>query len=391
MPNPEIEYLLVKYLGKDANSMELDILNKWIEDPENEKVFREFIKTHYAIILYMNNDQDQNNDIKKYLIKEIRKDKNVIYHRRFRKLMAYAAMAILFFAVGYLFEYNVFSGKEDFTKVSKTEGAVTIQMENGDIKTIDTEGEYPVTDDNGKRLGTIRNGKLMYTKKDFSGGKKIVYNTLNVPNGKRFDIVLSDGTHVFLNSGSSLKYPVVFPENGKRKVYLEGEAFFDVTHHREHPFVVRAQNLHVEVLGTTFNLSNYSEDDDTSVVLVNGAVSLSSSTPGYEQEKLLLQPGYKGILNKQSKQLSRSRVNTALYTSWIKGEIILRHESFDNIVEKLERYYNVNIINNNDSLKYEKFNATIKPGEESIEQVLRYFNAAYKINYEIIENRIVIN
>src|SRR5690606_5995445 len=125
----------------------------------------------------------------------------------------------------------------------RTEGVVTLRMENGDIKTINANGESLVTDVNGKRLGKVRNGKLIYNKNNFSDVKKITYNTLTVPNGKRFDIILSDGTHVFLNSGSSLKYPIVFPKNGKRKVYLEGEAFFDVAHNKEHPFLVRAQNL----------------------------------------------------------------------------------------------------------------------------------------------------
>ena len=97
--------------------------------------------------------------------------------------------------------------------------------------------------------------------------EKLVYNTIKIPYGKRFELQLSDGTIVHLNSGTTLKYPVKFIASGNRQVFLDGEAFFDVAKDKTHPFVVNADNLNVRVLGTHFNVSNYPEDKLTDIVL----------------------------------------------------------------------------------------------------------------------------
>ena len=235
----------------------------------------------------------------------------------------------------------------------------------------------------------VRNGnKLVY---DQGEELKLVYNTLTVPNGKQFSIVLSDGSNVHLNSGSSIKYPINFLKGQQRQVFLTGEAFFEVAHDQVYSFIVNAQDLNIHVYGTKFNVSNYPEDRDTEVVLVEGSVSLRENLVIGDKPEVYLKPGYMGIYNRSDNNISQEEVNTSIYTSWMNGNLVFRNISFENIIQKLQRHYNVVIINNNKKLARETFNATIETEHETIEQVFNYFNKVYQIEYKIIENKIIIN
>ncbi len=150
---------------------------------------------------------------------------------------------------------------------------------------------------------------------------------------------------------------------------------------------MQSTGLSVEVYGTTFNFKNYQEDPFSDVVLVQGSVGLNT---GGDKPIYKLSPGHKGSLLKDKKSISTERVNTKLYTSWINGEIVIRKEAFDQIVAKLERIYNVSIINNK-ATDGQLFNANINPEVETIEEVLMYFKEIYQIEYKIYGNKIIIN
>ncbi|MCK0147662.1 DUF4974 domain-containing protein [Arenibacter sp. F26102] len=386
MISKEIENLIVKYLSQAATAEDLDVLNNWIEDHENQQSYKDFIKTHFAITLAMNNSDI--NKIKEELRKEMRKGKRRFYSRRLLSVMKYAAIAIFFIGVGIIWQQGVFDKTENTVIVPRTD-AITLQLENGDVKVIAEDGTSPVLDSKGNVVGVRNGNKLVYGEgKD----QKLIYSTLSVPNGKQFNIVLSDGSNVHLNSGSSIKYPISFIKGQRRQVFLTGEAFFEVAHDQEHAFIVNARGLNIHVYGTKFNVSNYPEDRDTQVVLVEGLVGLreSNSVIG-DRAEVYLKPGYMGIYNRSDYNISQEEVNTSIYTSWMNGNLVFRNISFENIIEKLQRHYNVVIINNNENLAHETFNATIETEHETIEQVFKYFNKVYQIEYKIIENKIIIN
>ena len=386
MISKEIENLIVKYLSQAATAEDLDVLNNWIADDKNHQVYKDFIKTHFAITLAMN-DSDINK-IKEELRKEIRKGKKQYYSRRLLSVMKYAAIAIFFVGVGIIWQQGVFDKTQNAVIVPRTD-AITLELENGDIEIITESGTTHVQNSNGKVVGVRQGNKLVYDK---SEDLELVYNTLTVPNGKQFSIVLSDGSNVHLNSGSSIKYPINFIKGQKRQVFLTGEAFFDVAHDQEHAFVVNAQDLDIHVYGTKFNVSNYPEDRDTEVVLVEGSVGLrESNLEKADKAEVYLKPGYMGIYNRSDNNISQEEVNTSIYTSWMNGNLVFRNISFENIIQKLQRHYNVVIINNNEKLAHETFNATIETKHETIEQVFNYFNKVYQIEYKIIENKIIIH
>ena len=218
-----------------------------------------------------------------------------------------------------------------------------------------------------------------------------MYNTLKIPYGKQLKVALSDGTKVMLNAGSEFRYPVNFIKGKKREVFLQGEAYFDVAHDARHPFVVEANALDIQVLGTKFNVANYKEDVSTEVVLVDGSVMLQSNTETAEKSQTILSPGFKGIFKKSEKTIETKEVNTAIYTAWTDGFVVFREAPFQNILKKLERHYNVKIRNTNTTLANERFNATIDVENDTIDQVLEYFNKIYDIDYTIINNEVIIN
>lgn len=174
--------------------------------------------------------------------------------------------------------------------------------------------------------------------------KEFVYNTLIVPYGKRSEVRLSDGTKVWLNSGSRLVYPVVFPHH-KREVYLEGEAIFEVSHNRERPFMVLSEGQEIEVLGTVFNVSNYLDEGSINTVLKSGSVRISygerSLISGKDQLRLV--PGTMASYNRSTQSMSSREVDVDQYFSWRDGVLIFRNDDLRYIMKRLSRYYNVEI------------------------------------------------
>lgn len=291
------------------------------------------------------------------------------------------ASSAIIFLIGFFFHKYLNIGTKEAIKESQVvQDEIILQTSDGK--------KYVLTDNKKIEIES----KLNLTKKTneinylaAENEAKNQFHQLSVPYGKRYNIVLSDGTIVYLNSGSYLKYPVKFIENEIREVELHGEAFFEVTESKD-LFVVKTNDVFVEVYGTQFNFKNYIEDDLSEVVLVEGSVGLLAEK---ETSAFIINPGDKGTFTKDEKSFTSERINTNLYTSWINGEIIMRNEKFDQIVKKLERIFNVSIINNKE-VDDRLFNANINPEIETIDEVLSYFKEIYNIKYEKYQNKIII-
>ncbi|MEO0036801.1 MAG: hypothetical protein RIQ59_12 [Bacteroidota bacterium] len=301
------------------------------------------------------------------------------------RYIAVAASIAILFSIGFYSYKNGFSNESN--KLILKGNEITLQLANGDIQVISEGKVVQVIDSKGNVIGNQNGNKIVYDSENTLN--KLAYNTLKIPYGKRFELVLSDGTIVHLNSGTTLKYPVKFIASENRQVFLDGEAFFDVAKDKKHPFIVNANELNIRVLGTHFNVSNYPEDELTDVVLVEGSVGLFKSNETFDATKnILLKPGFLGSFNKNDSQIATKEVNTDFYTSWMKGYLPFRNMKFKDISKKLERHYNVTIINQNSKLADEKFYANFK--DEPIEKVLSYFNEIHGIQYTMKNNQIII-
>lgn len=376
------ERLIVKFITNQASKDEIETLTEWLKKEKNQIVFKDFVKTNYAVDTAMYSFDST--EVKKQLRERIQKEKKVFQKRRFSSYYKYAAIFILVLGGFYFYQNsNLFHHKENV--VVPRQDDIVLQLGNESAETIDISESRNLTDKDGKIIGKQEKNRLVYSKTYGEG--ELVYNTLKIPYGKKFEVQLSDGTIVYLNAGTSLRYPVQFVKNQSRQVYLTGEAFFEVAKDKVHPFTVNAQEVNVEVLGTKFNVNSYREDASTDVVLVEGKVSLYKDKKTTENQ-VYLTPGLKGSNVKGQQKITTETVNTDYYTAWIKGSLVFKNASFNDIIKKLERHYNVTFINKNKMLGKEIFNARFD--NEPIEVVLKYFSDSYAIDYKINEDQITI-
>jgi ferric-dicitrate binding protein FerR (iron transport regulator) len=204
--------------------------------------------------------------------------------------------------------------------------------------------------------------------------------TIYSPLGARTSFVLPDGSTGWLNSGSELSYPVEFKST--RDVKLVGEAFFHVKHQHGDKFRVRTNGLSVEVLGTKFDVSAYSEDPNISVVLKEGSVRILDKQ---DQASYLMKPDERFEFDKQQNKALISAVNAGEFTLWTEGVLAFKGESLEDVMKKLSRWYNVDIEIRNEQLKTYNFRATFK--DEQLDEILRMIALTTPLKYSIEERK----
>jgi ferric-dicitrate binding protein FerR (iron transport regulator) len=212
--------------------------------------------------------------------------------------------------------------------------------------------------------------------------EKLVYQkntTITVPMGQMTNVELPDGTKVMLNSGSSITYNGNFAL-GERQVSLNGEAYFDVAKDREHPFLVQTSHLSFEVLGTSFNIEAYAEDNLVNATLIEGSLGVKEKS---QKGLMLLAPGEYAHYDVLTTKISITKVNTDIYTSWKEGLITFRNEKLKDIARKIERWYNVKIIISNQKLGEQAYFGTILKNKP-IDQILEVLRLSSSLKYRMI-------
>lgn len=214
-------------------------------------------------------------------------------------------------------------------------------------------------------------------------GGTIRMNELFVPRRGEYNLTLSDGTRVFLNSDSKLIYPVAFGDE-RREVILQGEAYFDVVKDEKRPFVVKTDDLSVRVLGTAFNVKSYPGDLRVEATLVRGSVKILEGG-----QEMLLEAGEQARLDRNSGKMNKVRVNTMLYTSWKDGLFVFERERLEDILTTLTRWYDVNVFYQRSSVKDELFTGDLKK-YDGIEEHLKMLEMTTNVEFEIRGNMIVV-
>lgn len=219
--------------------------------------------------------------------------------------------------------------------------------------------------------------------------KENKYNYLTVPRGGQYSIQLSDGTEVFLNSESKLKFPVTFLENQDRKVeLLYGEAYFDVSPSIQHngtKFEVLTKNQNIEVLGTEFNVKAYEDESFIYTTLVEGTVLIQN-----ENHKKILKPNEQCSFDIVNKSLQVSKVNIIPEIAWIKGEFVFFNKPLGDITKVLSRWYNANFVFENKEKRNVKFNGELNKNQK-IEEILDLLEKTKIINaYDINDKTIIL-
>lgn len=244
--------------------------------------------------------------------------------------------------------------------------------------------------------------KIIVTPKQTTDDSQYAYKEITVPKGKRLHLVLTDGTQIWVNSESKFRFPNVFKGND-RKVYLEGEAYFVVTHDKSKPFYVYASDVRVKVLGTAFNVRSYPEDHFVETTLERGKVNIERLGKGFsEKDVISLIPNQKVTLYNQGYQavtpfakekaekiekiesknaIIVRNVKTELYTSWKDEKLIFKSEPLLSLKSRLERWYNKPIVIKDNDLFEKRFTGTFV--NEPINQALKALSVASELEFEI--------
>ena len=197
--------------------------------------------------------------------------------------------------------------------------------------------------------------------------------------GQKLNLVLADGTQVYLNSGSTIKFPQRFSGNS-REVELQGEAFFDVAKNPNKPFIIKSDEVETTVLGTSFNINTYSDSRQVAVTVATGKVKVAS-----QASKVLLLPNEQGVFDKASKSISKEKIDIAAFLNWKDGIIHFEDASLSEVLQTLERWYGVTFVVDNENIGDCHITATYD--NERLDAILESIAYAKKgIRYQFLDN-----
>lgn len=230
-------------------------------------------------------------------------------------------------------------------------------------------------------INKVKNGKLIYGKAD-SNSNEVAYNTIITPKGGQYQVVLSDGTTVWLNAASSLKYPSTFT-GAERHVELNGEAYFEVAKNKHFPFTVSAGKVNVRVLGTHFNISAYDDDPFNKTTLLEGSVLLSK-----DNQQMALIPGQQGIATDNNQQLELKTVNVEDAVAWKNGYFSFKKDNIQSVMRKIARWYDIDVVYQG-TQSSRTLGGTVSR-TKNIDEILSYLALTGVAHFKVKERRIIV-
>lgn len=228
-------------------------------------------------------------------------------------------------------------------------------------------------------------GELEYTAKD-SLQQQVRYNKLTVPRGCEFNVTLADGSRVWLNAGSALRFPEAF--TGKQRVvYLEGEGYFEVKRDERKPFIVKTEGMDLRVLGTSFNVKAYRDDENIVTTLVTGKIAQRYS--GIDTN-IILTPSYQAVFNKSSRVLQTKEVDVRAALAWREGRIVMDNARLEDIFRELSRWYDFEIVYTNASLKDMRFYLYTNRYAD-VDRILEHLQMTRGIHFLRVDKKIYVS
>jgi ferric-dicitrate binding protein FerR (iron transport regulator) len=311
---------------------------------------------------------------------------------RVRTLLRYAAVCALLLALSVYFlmrrgdipapqiDYQAFIS--DTTAAGNHSANVVIVMDNNEKIELNEQNVEVIHDAEGK----LSVNSEVIEKKESKDAPGNHLNQIYVPYGKTTNMVLSDGSKIWINSGSRMLYPSVFEAN-KREIYVEGEAYMEVTKNEKSPFIVKTDMMEIEVLGTSFNVSAYKNDGKQSVVLATGSVTVKGNT---EKDAKTIRPNQKYTFEKHTNTSGIQDVDVFDYICWKYGFLSFKNEKLSVVLNRVERYYNVRI--DYDASATDRTSVSGKLDlKDTIEETFRIISITAPIEYHIRDGEIRID
>ena len=354
----------------------------WMKDPEHVMLLKEF-----ATVYQKRMNIDFNRDKKE----EFARLENTIQERKSRRMTlrwSVAASVILFIGLFVGRMVNEWRNLDEMRMLAETERIVP----GVKAELILSTGERVVLNQQcvsieGVNETGIQNDSvtgLNYTTAKVQG-EGMIYNTMRIPVGGFYQLALSDGSKVWLNSMTEFRFPVAFTGE-ERKVYLTGEAYFEVAPNSKHPFiVVTEEGMEVKVYGTEFNMNTY-QHGVVQTVLVSGKVGIRVNATGKE---VMLAPRQMAEYSEKTGMVRVEDTHPYRYIAWKDGEFVFERETIEEIMERLGRWYDVKVFYENESLKQKRFTGVISRYED-IEQVLRLIEGPATLRFEVKGNVVTV-
>jgi ferric-dicitrate binding protein FerR (iron transport regulator) len=341
-----LQYLWDRYANRSATEPELQELTDWLAGQSDPDVFREAVE---PLLKNEKEFAEPDNDVEwmyRRISSLVKKDAPVsrVYFLR-RGFLRYAAAILLLIGLGsavYFLAAHHSTGpavtkSNDPLQSDKVPGRnrAVLTLSDGATITLDSAANGAIAQQGNASIVKLTGGRIVYSQKG-SAKREMMMNTMSTPKGGKYQLLLPDGSKVWLNAASSITYPVVF-SGRERKVTITGEAYFEVQKDNEHPFIVNLGGVDITVLGTEFNINAYPDEQDTRVTLLQGAVKVTKTG-----KTVLLRPGDQARIT-QTLQVT-SQVNTDAVIAWKNGTFDFTGVPLDVILRQLSRWYDVDII-----------------------------------------------
>ena len=377
----EIPSLLSKAFLGTLSEEEERALQQWRdESPENEQLYESEMNTEY--IVQKSHEVARVNIVNGYMNVLLKRKRNVRVRRvrRIVSIVAGVVLPLLAVVLWYGTRERIEDVSEQVASVIRHGGVkAELVLADGTTRILGSEVTDSLLVQQGANI-VVQNQGVSYCVDSSVVEER--YNTLRVPRGGEYSITLSDGTIVYLNSESELRYPVNFVGRDRR-VYLSGEAYFDVVQDEAHPFIVDMGNSSVRVLGTSFDVRAYADEDEVLTTLVRGSVKFSAG-----KEFVTLEPGKQAVLGK-SGSIETREVDTYLYTAWKEGVFAFKRQRLEEIMKVVARWYDVNIFWENVSQKEVTFTGKMKRYDD-FSKVVEVLEMTGNTEFVIKENNIFI-
>lgn len=377
-----IKELAVRHAQGITDEAEERELHTWLaEDQQREEMFRRLMSReawNANLRRFVKSPEEEKETWRRILNRTVRREKRL----RQRLWIQRAALFLLPLTVGAIAWWT--ASREDY-QLEKS-ATPSISPGRAQAELILPQGEHIMLGEETAIIGSGIENKdhtLNYqVSAPYPKEQQESLHILRIPRGGEYTLVLADSTVVFLNAESKLQYPARF-EGKERKVYLSGEAYFDVKANPEKPFIVTAGGMDVRVYGTEFNVTAY-EGESVRTVLVEGKVGVKT-TEG--SEEVQLHPGQ--MAEREGNGIVVQEVDTYTYTAWKDGKFVFEEENIERIMERLARWYNLNVFYANESVKNQLFNGVLTRFTE-VEDILRVIEQTATVEFEIKGNTVIV-
>lgn len=386
--NIDISRLLTLHLSGEINTDEQIVLDNWLMENESHQqllqdlVSKELYKDRQALISRIDMTKEWTTFQKK-----IAPEKKVI-GANWMSVLKYAAVIALPLLIGTYILIQDYT-HEDFV------AHIPVEIEPGVKKAqlVLSNGERIELGENALDLSLKeksvnienKNQSLNYTTTD-NTNEKLVYNQLLIGRGEEYQLVLADGTKVWLNSESKLTYPIQFADN-IRKVELEGEGYFEVTKNPNAPFIVKTKQINIEVLGTSFNVSAYQDEELMKTTLVEGSVKVTANFG--TDEARIIKPDEQVVFDVSTNEMILNYVNAKMYGRWREGVFSFEEDNLEEIMRKLSRWYDIKVFFQDNNARDYHFSGKL-PRFENCNDLFEMIEKTTNVKFEIKNNETVL-